>query len=674
MPPKQEDKLCVLITNNFIANRTGSELYVRDVAVELLRRGHRPVVYSPRLGELAREIRNATVPVVDDLGSLSVAPDLIHGQHHLETMTALSHFPGVPAVYFCHGWLPWEETPPRHPRILQYVANNDAVRDRLVYEHGIEGGRIVTLLNFVDLARFKPRPPLPAVPRRALIYSNQAAGDNYVRLVRDACARQGISVDVVGIGSGNPTRNPETLLGHYDIVFARGRAALEGMAVGAAVVCCDVEGLGPMVTTKNLGWLRRNNFGVRILNKPFDVELLWEEIRLYNSDDAAAVSRAIRSTASLSAAVDMVVEIYAATLTAWSETEPAEDAAEARAVSGYLKWMSQSVPHHLSSELRRMSAQYQRVSAESRAQREQVKRLETELDAVKKTAAWRVYQRVKSLAPVRGVSPRAVNPFKRWPGTRRAESAMPEATRPEGKRRVLALLQFHNEMRFLPDYFRNVAPQVDGIIALDDGSTDGSGEFVSNQSSVLQLVRLPPRSPHAWDEPRNRRLLTQAAWEHDPEWLIVVDADERLERDFSQRARTEIARAEREGHLAYRVKLLELWDNADTYRADGIWGHKRPPRFFKARRDHVFDDRPMHGLWAPLNSRPSGDYPVADLIVYHVRMISHSDRLARQARYKQLDPHNESQKMGYEYLTDVTGLILKKLPAGREYEPMQMPA
>jgi glycosyltransferase involved in cell wall biosynthesis len=238
------------------------------------------------------------------------------------------------------------------------------------------------------------------------------------------------------------------------------------------------------------------------------------------------------------------------------------------------------------------------------------------------------------------------------------------------KPRILALLTFHNEMRYLPDYFRNVAPQVDGIIALNDGSTDGSGDFVGQQLSVLQLIQIPPRNPHVWDEPRNRRMVIEAAWKHDADWMVVVDADERLEHNFRQHAEAEIARADRDGYLAYRVRMLELWDHPDTYRADGIWGQKRPVRFFKARRDHEFDERPLHGYWAPLNSQYNGDYQHANLIIYHLRMICLSDRLERQAKYYQLDPNMEFQTIGYDYMTDITGLRLKKLTLYREYEPL----
>ena len=47
----------VLLTNNTLAQRGGSELYVRDVAIELMRRGHQPVAYSTLLGEVAEEFR-----------------------------------------------------------------------------------------------------------------------------------------------------------------------------------------------------------------------------------------------------------------------------------------------------------------------------------------------------------------------------------------------------------------------------------------------------------------------------------------------------------------------------------------------------------------------------------------------------------------------------------------
>ena len=97
----------ILFTNNTLKWRGGTESYVLDVARRLQALGHMPMAYSPELGVTAEALRTAGIPVVDDLTRLPFQPDIIHGQHHLETMTALLCLPGVPAVYFCHGALPW---------------------------------------------------------------------------------------------------------------------------------------------------------------------------------------------------------------------------------------------------------------------------------------------------------------------------------------------------------------------------------------------------------------------------------------------------------------------------------------------------------------------------------------------------------------------------------------
>ncbi len=164
--------LKVLITNNTLGNRAGTELYVRDLATALLDRGHSPVAYSQHQGNVAEDLRKLSIPVISDFSTLTSPPDIIHGHHHLETMTALLQFPRTPALYVCHGWLPWEELPPHFSRIRRYVAVDEACLDRLVVENDIPEEKVELLLNFVDLDRFKRREPLPPKPGRALIFSN----------------------------------------------------------------------------------------------------------------------------------------------------------------------------------------------------------------------------------------------------------------------------------------------------------------------------------------------------------------------------------------------------------------------------------------------------------------------------------------------------------------------
>ena len=232
--------------------------------------------------------------------------------------------------------------------------------------------------------------------------------------------------------------------------------------------------------------------------------------------------------------------------------------------------------------------------------------------------------------------------------------------------RLVALLAVRDGMRHLPGFLRNVAPHVDGIIALDDGSSDGTPELLARHDAVIELLRRPRDRP-TWDEVGNHRSLVAAALRHAAEWILCVDADERLEREFRARAERVVARGKFLGHSAYAVRLRELWDDPGQYRVDGIWGRKMVARLFRAREDHEFDPALLHGLKAPLQARHRGRFPRADLTVYHLGMLRPEDRVARRHRYERDDSERRWQRIGYEYLTDPRGLTLRRVAARRTF-------
>jgi glycosyltransferase involved in cell wall biosynthesis len=311
-------------------------MYLCDVARELQRLGHEPAAYSPCLGVVADFLRAAGIPVVADLAALPFRPDVIHGHHHIETITALASLPGVPAVYFCHGAKPWEEMPPVFPRILRYVAVDQVCRERILRETGTPQERVRMILNFVDTEVFQPRDPLPARPVRALVFSNYATEANYLAPVRAACAQCDIELDVRGEAVGNPTDAPQDLLPEYDLVFAKARAAIEAMAVGCAVVLCDGAGLGPMVSTGNFSELRPDNFGLRTLRNPPTVENIAAAIQAYDAGDAAWVRNLVRTQADVRASVSEIVRLYGEVI-AENAARPADATAELRAAGAYLQ-------------------------------------------------------------------------------------------------------------------------------------------------------------------------------------------------------------------------------------------------------------------------------------------------------------------------------------------------
>lgn len=334
----------LLFTNTMLDLRAGSELYILDLARHLESRGFTLAAFSTRLGDVARELGRAGVEVVDRLEALSSPPDLIHGQHHLDTMMALLHFPGVPALFVCHGAVPWEEMPPRFPRIRRYVAVDDPTRERLRADGGIDEERIVQILNFVDLERFRPRPPLPARPRRALALSNRASEATFLPVLREACLAHGITLEVAGVDSGRSTPSPETLLPRYDLVFAKARSALEALAVGCAVVLCDASGLGPLVSPESYDRLRPLNFGFRTLDRPHEPKIVAEELARYDPVAARIVSERVRAEAGIGPAVDRYCNLYEEIVAEARGAGPVDPETERRATVAYLRRVRETYP------------------------------------------------------------------------------------------------------------------------------------------------------------------------------------------------------------------------------------------------------------------------------------------------------------------------------------------
>ena len=51
-------------------------------------------------------------------------------------------------------------------------------------------------------------------------------------------------------------------------------------------------------------------------------------------------------------------------------------------------------------------------------------------------------------------------------------------------------------------------------------------------------------------------------------------------------------------------------------------------------------------------------------------MIDPADRMPRVERYRRLDPDRRLQEIGYEYMLDNSGLEIRPVEPGREYEPV----
>lgn len=327
----------VLIAGHSLGEIGGVQSYERDLASWLLAHGHSPVVYATELGDAARQLNALTVPVVGDLSTITAPIDIIHGDSAIETMAAMLHFPTTPAIFVCHGWEDLGRTIPRFPRIHRYVAVDDTCADRLVTREGIPPERISVLLNAVDMNAFRQREPLPDRPRRAVVFGNLAHELTFLPAIRAACRQASIELDVVSASAGTAEAHPESILGGYDLAFAKAKCAMEAMACGLAVILCSEAGLGGMVRSSDFDRLRRLNFGIRTLQKPLTTETILEELALYDAEDARRVSDRIRESAPSDALHESLLSLYESVIDEHSRADSKGDGlAEGRAASAFL--------------------------------------------------------------------------------------------------------------------------------------------------------------------------------------------------------------------------------------------------------------------------------------------------------------------------------------------------
>ena len=304
------ENMRILLTNRVLDGRTGTEICTRDFAIGLTARGHAVSVFSPQPGALAEELREIGIPVVARLQDLPHTPEVIHGHHHAETTLATLHFPGVPAVFVCHDRNAWHDTPPLHPQVRRYVAVDNNCLERLRDEAGLPESSLQVIPNAVDLARMPVPRALPTRPRRALVFSNYVRPGQALDAVFSACGQHDIAVDVAGAAMGAQVNDTGRLLSQYDIVFGKGRCALEALAAGASVILFDVAGLGGMVHSATLPETLRWNLGARCLQWEATQGRISRELERYSATDAALATAWVRQHCSLDAALDAYTALY----------------------------------------------------------------------------------------------------------------------------------------------------------------------------------------------------------------------------------------------------------------------------------------------------------------------------------------------------------------------------
>ncbi|MEM7147294.1 MAG: hypothetical protein AAF591_19415 [Verrucomicrobiota bacterium] len=304
----------ILVTNNTLVPRGGTESVVGDLARVLQGRGHTVLAYSSDERQRERLLENDQIPVASDLANLPFRPDLIHGFHHLDVMSALAALPGVPALYQSHGSIR-RDYAPRHPRLYRYLASSRTRVERMRAGSAIPEGDFTVFPAIVDLARFRVVRQLPEQLKRGLFFNHpEAVSSALASAVSEAASRCGFDICFLDRHYDGHIDSAEALFPEFDLVFASGPSAVEALLCGCAVVVCGDGFCGELVHPENLERLRENEFAVPEDAPPPTAEQIVNEVGCYAVAASEAVSDCMRQAADIRSAVGDLLKIYEETI------------------------------------------------------------------------------------------------------------------------------------------------------------------------------------------------------------------------------------------------------------------------------------------------------------------------------------------------------------------------
>jgi len=202
---------------------------------------------------------------------------------------------------------------------------------------------------------------------------------------------------------------------------------------------------------------------------------------------------------------------------------------------------------------------------------------------------------------------------------------------------TLAMLVRNEAGRYLEAVLRQAAQYASSAVILDDASTDDTPEICKKMLHRIPLTLVSNREPSFNNEIVLRKQLWNMTVETNPDWILILDADEVFE-DGAVRVLPSLA-ANPEAE-AFAFRLYDMWDQ-NRYREDQYWNAHHHHRVFMAR--HIpglvcrWRETPQHCGRFPVN--------ITELIVVqsplrikHLGWMKASDRLAKYCRYRELDP------------------------------------
>ena len=227
-----------------------------------------------------------------------------------------------------------------------------------------------------------------------------------------------------------------------------------------------------------------------------------------------------------------------------------------------------------------------------------------------------------------------------------SEASLPSRRASSGRQKLVCLLPVRNGEADLPGYLASVSHFADAIVALDDGSTDGTAEMLESEPLVRRVLRHPSRPGYeGWDDAANRSRLLQVAAELEPEWILFLDVDERIDPDDAAALRAFLD-TEAEAGFAYGFRIYRMSPAGDGYDRADLWAF----RLFAFEPGLSLPPDRLHFVPVP-TAIPRDRWIRTTIRIQHLGGSTPERRRSRFEKYAEADPDRFFQA-GYEALLE----------------------
>jgi len=209
--------------------------------------------------------------------------------------------------------------------------------------------------------------------------------------------------------------------------------------------------------------------------------------------------------------------------------------------------------------------------------------------------------------------------------------------------KIVALLTFKNEIKYLQTYLATVKPIVDEIIAIDDGSTDEGPELL--RQAGCTVIRSDEKVKAGWAELGIRNRLLELGRASGGTHFVCLDADETFTSQFIKIAPTVFSKMMPGQKI--RMQWLAMWKTVDHYRDDqSVWSRNYKDFIFCDDGKMSYPDVWMHTPRTPGVSDDSKDLVLNPKhgAVMHFQFTEFGNFQIKQAFYRM----SELVKLGPE--------------------------